>query len=74
MPCNDARCRVDENGIEKAELRDAGRDLAHLFLGVRAGILVVRDKFVRWPDLDAICHAPGKFDYHVTFVTSSNPF
>jgi hypothetical protein len=57
MPCNDARRRVDEDWIEKTELGNACRDLVDLFPRMGARIFVVRDEFIRWPDLDAIRHA-----------------
>jgi hypothetical protein len=51
---DDARIRIDQNRIVKAERGDAGRDLRDLGVGVGPRIPGVRDELFEWPVLDAL--------------------
>lgn len=52
MAGDDAAAPIDEDGVVEAELANAGGDLGHLRLGVRAGIAGVGDQGVEWAVLD----------------------
>ena len=52
MPCNHSVSAIDQDGVVKAKLPDAGCNLGHLRIRVRAGIAGVRDELLQWTVID----------------------
>lgn len=69
MPCNDSCGCVDQDRIEKSELKNARGDLPDLFFGMGSRVLIVRYQLVNWPQIDARGHAAReiKHSYSVRF-------
>jgi len=64
MPGHDVAVTRDQQRCGEAVLDDAGGDLRHLFVRVRAGILGVGLESIQRPQLDAAGHGRGEGSRH----------
>jgi hypothetical protein len=52
---NDAAVLIHQDGGGPAPFLDAGRDLADLLIGVRAGVACIRHQLLNFPSLNLVC-------------------